>query len=308
MTDAVLEQALVALPHLRSMSVLIDGDGQVLASSIRPEAGQLRIALDAPGRCSGAPARSGWADSFRDAALPRCPKPPAGEPARAGVGFIPLVRAQERQPLLGCGPDQPGLRWPVTSCAPWTTRPQSTYLLSYQGELLAASGPMRHRPGAPRLATHPVFRDYLPAIEHASYVGQGSLAERPAGGVPSVAHPPAGGGGGAGAPGHRRAVAAGHAMVRAGGGAGHRVSGRHDGVGQAQPAGARERAGRPGCRPAGCGATRAGTAGARAQSAGTGLSHRRPGRLDLCERSLGSDARRQARANAEPATGPTRRA
>ncbi|MBP6854570.1 MAG: PAS domain S-box protein, partial [Rhodoferax sp.] len=171
--DALLAQSLAALPHLRSISV-IDGDGAVLASSIPSEAGQ-RISL---ARLGGVPPAGkerlgGFIPGRSIAALSEAP---AREPARAGVGFIPLVRAQEHQPLYIVALINPD------SVASYQLRTldnpgKSAYLLSYQGQVLAVTGPGTAVPGT-SLATHPVYRDYLPATEHASYVGQGSMAER----------------------------------------------------------------------------------------------------------------------------------
>ena len=168
-TDALLDQSLVALPHLRSLSV-VDAAGQVLASSVRTDVG-LRIDLNrlggvpAPGkeRLGGfVPGRSLGVLSPREAA----------EAPRPGLGFIPLVRAHERQALYVVALINPD------SLASYQLRTlddpaRSAYLLSYQGEVLAATGPGSAPPGA-MMATHPVYRDYLPAIEHASYVGKGS--------------------------------------------------------------------------------------------------------------------------------------
>ena len=171
--DALLAQSLAALPHLRSISV-IDGDGAVLASSIPSEAG-LRISL---ARLGGVPAAGkeqlgGFIPGRSIAALSAAA---ASDPARAGVGFIPLVRAQDRHPIYIVALINPD------SLASYQLRTldnpgKSAYLLSYQGQVLAATGPGTAGPGT-SLATHPVYRDYLPAIEHASYVGQGSMAER----------------------------------------------------------------------------------------------------------------------------------
>ena len=171
-TDAVLDQALVALPHLRSVSVL-SGSGQVLASTDRPTVG-LRIALDrlGPQPAPGKETLGGFVPGRSLSAL--VAGGPTTPDTRAGIGFIPLIRAQERQALLVVALVNPD------SLASYQLRTvdnkiTTTYLVSYKGELLAASGDAAPAWGA-SLAAHPVFRDYLPAIEHASYVGQGATS------------------------------------------------------------------------------------------------------------------------------------
>lgn len=172
-TDALLDQSLVALPHLRSLSVL-DGTGQVLASSVRADVG-LRIDLN---RLGGIPAAGeeqlgGFVPGRSLGVLSRSA---AAEVPRSGVGFIPLVRAHERQALYLVALINPD------SLASYQLRTldnpaKSAHLLSYRGEVLAATGPGSAPPGA-MMAMHPVYRDYLPAIEHASYVGEGSGSGR----------------------------------------------------------------------------------------------------------------------------------
>lgn len=172
-TDALLEQSLVALPHLRGLSV-VDGSGQVLASSVRADVG-LRIDLRRLG-ATPAPGREYLGGFVAGRTLGALAADSAAGTVRPGIGFIPLVRAQERQALYLVALINPD------SIASYQLRTlddpvKSAYLLSYQGEVLSTTGPGTVAPGA-MLATHPVYRDYLPAIEHASYVGIGSASER----------------------------------------------------------------------------------------------------------------------------------
>lgn len=172
-TDALLEQSLVALPHLRGLSV-VDGAGQVLASSVRADVG-LRIDLGRLGAIP-APGREHLGGFIAGRTLGALAADGTAGTVRPGIGFIPLVRAQERQALYLVALINPD------SIASYQLRTlddpvKSAYLLSYQGEVLSATGPGTAAPGA-RLATHPVYRDYLPAIEHARYVGRGSASER----------------------------------------------------------------------------------------------------------------------------------
>jgi len=172
-TDALLEQSLVALPHLRGLSV-VDGTGEVLASSVRADVG-LRIDLGRLGAIP-APGREYLGGFIAGRTLGALAADGTAGTVRPGIGFIPLVRAQEHQALYLVALINPD------SIASYQLRTlddpvKSAYLLSYQGEVLSATGPGTAAPGA-RLATHPVYRDYLPAIEHASYVGRGSASER----------------------------------------------------------------------------------------------------------------------------------
>ena len=172
-TDALLEQSLVALPHLRGLSV-VDGTGEVLASSVRADVG-LRIDLGRLGAIP-APGREYLGGFIAGRTLGALAADGTAGTVRPGIGFIPLVRAQEHQALYLVALINPD------SIASYQLRTlddpvKSAYLLSYQGEVLSATGPGTAAPGA-RLATHPVYRDYLPAIEHARYVGRGSASER----------------------------------------------------------------------------------------------------------------------------------
>ena len=172
-TDALLDQSLVALPYLRSLSV-VDATGQVLASSNRSDTG-LRIDLARLGRipAPGKETLGGYTPGRGlDALVPRADAPPP----RPGVGFIPLVRAQNQRALYLVALINPD------SLASYQVRTldsptKKAYLLSYQGEVLAATGPSTEAPGA-RLTGHPVLRDYLPAIEHGSFVGPDGHGER----------------------------------------------------------------------------------------------------------------------------------
>jgi len=172
-TDALLERSLVALPHLRGLSV-VDGTGEVLASSVRADVG-LRIDLGRLGAIP-APGREHLGGFIAGRTLGALAADGTAGTVRPGIGFIPLVRAQERQALYLVALINPD------SIASYQLRTlddpvKSAYLLSYQGEVLSATGPGTAAPGA-TLATHPVYRDYLPAIEHARYVGRGSASER----------------------------------------------------------------------------------------------------------------------------------
>jgi len=151
-TDALLEQSLVTLPHLRSLSV-VDGNGQVLASSTREDIGQ-RIQLSRIGKvpAPGQEFLGGFVPGRTIAALSE-----AGgtAPTRPGIGFIPLVRAQDQQPLFVVALINPD------SLASYQVRTldspiKSAYLLSYQGEVLASTGPDAASRAPGRAASGPV--------------------------------------------------------------------------------------------------------------------------------------------------------
>lgn len=170
---SVLSQSLVGLPSLRSVAV-VDAQGKVLISTAPRDSG-LRIDLKALGdwpeagrdRLGGFVAGRGLADLA-----------PAAAPAPAAVGFIPLLRQLQMRSGEGLllvaliNPDA------LSSQQELTVADDSygALLAAYGGEVLATTRSIAAAPGS-RLAQHPVFRDYLPAREHASYLGSGVRAE-----------------------------------------------------------------------------------------------------------------------------------
>jgi len=164
-----LNQAMVGLPFLRSLAV-IDARGRVLTSSVPRDVGvsidpqrlgvwpavdRDRLGAFMPGRTLADVAR-------RDAAVP------------ATVGFVPLLRGME---LRG---GEPALLVALVNPDAFSNQLELTVadrlggaaLTGFDGTLLAATASVPVAPGSV-LAKHPVFRDYLPAREHASYAGQG---------------------------------------------------------------------------------------------------------------------------------------
>jgi PAS domain S-box-containing protein len=169
----LLTQALPGLPFLRSLAVL-DLQGHVLASSAPGELGQrvdLRRfgPLPPEGRDRLAPSLPGR--GLADLAL--------GAPAAARaspVAMLPLLR-QMRSPgghrlllVALINPDafanyQQGVVPASTGIA---------LLSRYDGQLLATTAPELLERSAD-FGAHPVFGAWLPAREHGSYVGRGSL-------------------------------------------------------------------------------------------------------------------------------------
>ncbi len=169
----LLNQALVGLPYLRSLAV-IDAQGRVLTSTVARD-----IGLTIPPRALGA-----WPAADRDrlgAFVPgRALSDLVGErsTAPAAVGFVPLMRGM----LLRQG--EPVLLVALINPDAFSNQQELTVadtqvgalLAGYDGTVLASTASVPVAPGG-SVASLPVFRDYLPAREHASYVGQGARAE-----------------------------------------------------------------------------------------------------------------------------------
>jgi PAS domain S-box-containing protein len=171
----VLGQALAGLPLLRGVAVL-DPQGRVLASSQpgdvgqtvdlqrlgpRPPPGQDQLGSFLPGR---------GLDALR----------PGGRPAPPGVGVIPLWR---ELPLARSG----SRLWLVGLLNPdaLSNHQQQTLdnaaaaaaLVHLDGRVQAATTSAGLNPGQ-TLPANPALRDYLPGIEHASYLGQGVRSDQ----------------------------------------------------------------------------------------------------------------------------------
>lgn len=169
----VLNQAMVGLPFLRSLAV-VDTRGRVLTSTVPRDAGAMidpqrlgmwpaidrdRLGPFVPGRTLADLAR-------RDAAVP------------ATVGFVPLLRSME---LRG---GEPVLLVALLNADAFANQLELTVadrlggaaLTGFDGTLLAATASVPVAAGT-MLADHPVFRDYLPEREHATYVGAGIRAD-----------------------------------------------------------------------------------------------------------------------------------
>nr|WP_315431283.1 ATP-binding protein [uncultured Albidiferax sp.] len=175
-SDAMLTQALVALPFVRELSVL-DPSGRVLSSSSSSEIG-LRIA---PGRlpmdlAAGQEALGAFQAGRSLASLADQATP--GK-TMAGLGFIPFTRAFSSRAgqnfilVALLNPDY----FSNFQLFTLNNDKDAAYLLGYQGNVLASSGPGALAPGA-TVAQHPVFSRYLPKTEHASYVGDGVVPAR----------------------------------------------------------------------------------------------------------------------------------
>lgn len=165
----VLNQAMVGLPFLRSLAV-IDAQGRVLTSSVPRDAG---VVMD--------PKRLGtWPAIDQDRLGPFVPGRTLADVARQGaavpasVGFVPLLRGlalRSGEPVLLVAlvnPDAFANQLELTVA----DRLGSAALAGFDGTLLAATASVPLAPGT-AIGTHPVFRDYLPSREHATYVGAG---------------------------------------------------------------------------------------------------------------------------------------
>lgn len=162
-----LAQSVAGLPLLRSVA-LVDPEGRVLASSAPAEAGlSIDLARLGPLPPPGMDRLGGFIPGRGLSALARAS---AVAPVPAGVGFIPVVRA-----LPG------GRGWLLALVNPdaIANHQQQTVdagslavLASFGGQVLAATASAPQAPGG-ALPALPVWRDYLPRIEHASYIGAG---------------------------------------------------------------------------------------------------------------------------------------
>jgi PAS domain S-box-containing protein len=172
-SNALLSQALAGLPLVRSLAV-VDANGVIQASSVRGDVG-LHIALGRLGTLP-TPGKEKLGNFIAGRSLAALAEADAGP--TAGVGFIPLVRAQQHNRshqalyLVALMNADAFSNFQLLTL----DNPQNAaYLLSYQGSVLAGSGALAP---ATSLAQHPIFLHYLPAIEHANYVGQGAVPQR----------------------------------------------------------------------------------------------------------------------------------
>ena len=170
--DWVLAQSIAGLPVLREVAV-VDGQGMVLASTDPgnldrmldlarlgplPQAGAESLGTFVRGRGLGAVA----------AGSPAAQAPP-------GVGFVPLMRqvtTRSNRALLLVGLVNPDA---VANHQQQMLgdRGGAAMLTTFSGQVLAATPGTRLMPGD-SVQTLPVFAEYLPRIEHGSFVGKGS--------------------------------------------------------------------------------------------------------------------------------------
>ena len=168
-TDAILTQALAALPSVRSLSVL-NTNGYVLASSEPGQAGsQVALAQLGPLPAAGKESIGSYVGGRKLPLLVETGGKPAAVP---GLGFIPVLRAHGTAPLYLVALVNPDSFSGYQSLT-LNDSARNAYLLSYQGTVLAASGAWSLAPGT-QMGAHHVFHAYLPRTEHASYVGNGT--------------------------------------------------------------------------------------------------------------------------------------
>lgn len=170
--DALLSQALVGLSLVRELAVL-DASGSVLASSSGADIG-LRIAMGRLGALPGPNQEKlgPFVLGRSMASLVAGAKPVS---TNTSLGFIPFTREfadKAGKNLFLVALVNPDF-FSNFQLLTLNNDKNSAYLLDYQGNVLANSGPAAGAPGA-SMAQHPVFSTYLPAIEHASYVGTGA--------------------------------------------------------------------------------------------------------------------------------------
>ena len=170
--DPMLSQGLAALPYVRSLN-LLDSSGAVRNSTHTPDIA-IRISLARLGAmpAPGQERLGGFLPGRSLGALQA-----SGDKSVTSAGFFPLIRSlniegQTFYLVALINPDSFASFQLLTMNNPKT----SAYLVSYQGELLASSGP-HQVPLGTNLAEHPVFSHYLPAVEHTSYVGVGAMPQ-----------------------------------------------------------------------------------------------------------------------------------
>lgn len=166
----VLNQAMVGLPFLRSLAV-VDAQGRVLSSTVPRDVG---VAID-PKRLGAWPAVD--RDRLGSFVAGRTLADMAGGGAAtpAVVGFVPLMRGME---LRG---GEPALLVALVNPDAFANQLELTVadrlggamLTGFDGTLIAATASVPVPPGTV-LAGLPVFREYLPAREHASFIGAGA--------------------------------------------------------------------------------------------------------------------------------------
>ncbi len=170
--DPMLSQALAALPYVRSLN-LLDASGEVRNSTHTPDVtARISLARLGPMPAPGQERLGGFLPGRSLGALQ------AGtDKAATSAGFFPLIRSlkidgQTFYLVALINPDSFASFKLLTMNNPKT----SAYMASYQGELLASSGPHQVALGT-NLATHPVFSHYLPSVEHTSYIGVGVMPQ-----------------------------------------------------------------------------------------------------------------------------------
>lgn len=169
-TESFLRETLAGAPFLRTVLVA-DATGLVIASSSPQESG---ISIDlrklGPSPQKGKTTLGPWI-AGRGVGSLRADAPQGATPA--GLGFIPLMRkfvTPDGQDLLLIGLINPDALANQQQLAIGQVG-FSSAIASYDGKILATSQETAlHGAQASDL---PVFRTYLPAREHGSYVGQG---------------------------------------------------------------------------------------------------------------------------------------
>ncbi len=173
-TEASLRQALAGTPFLRAIAV-VDPTGRIVASSVAGEVGRvIELAHLGPAVSQG---RSSIGPFLRGRGLASLDKNLPDRSAPAALGFIPLVRGftdDAGRPLRLVGLLNPDSLANQQQLAVGETG-FGAVIASYDGEVLVSSGIAQ---AGRDLSALPAFRDYLPGVEHASYIGAGVGGKR----------------------------------------------------------------------------------------------------------------------------------
>lgn len=171
-----LNQALAGLSFMRGLAVLESG-GRVVASTLP---GDAEIFVDAarlgPGVMPGQMALGGWIPG-RSLQSIQLRAPPVEAPA--GVGYIPMLLGYRNEAghvltlVALINPDA------LSNFQRLTLESElfDSVVTSYDGQILASSGAAAAQAGQ-RVHQLPVFTEYLPRREHATYTGAGVLGTR----------------------------------------------------------------------------------------------------------------------------------
>lgn len=174
--QAALSQALLGLPFLRAIAV-VDVHGNVVASTNGSEAG-MRVNMDQLGP-RGPLGRSSIGPLIMGRGLAAIRATGAVQEVPQGLAFIPLLQSfvtEAGRPMVLVGLANPD----AFSNFQYLTLETESYdsvITTYRGSVLAGSREGARLVGS-SVGSIPVFTNFLPAREHASYIGKGALGER----------------------------------------------------------------------------------------------------------------------------------
>ena len=174
--QAALNQALLGLPFLRAIAV-VDVHGNVLVSTTASESG-MRINMDKLGP-RGPAGRSSMGPLIMGRGLAAIRATGAAQEVPQGLAFIPLLQSfvsDAGRPLVLVGLANPDA-FSNFQYLTLETESFDSVITTYRGTVLAGSRAGGRLVGS-SVGSIPVFTHFLPAREHATYIGKGALGER----------------------------------------------------------------------------------------------------------------------------------